>query len=135
MLTKDMVIDGTEYRYWKDQCKDLSDKHLMAGYRAAGNFKGYFTIGEFRKLCIDARQVQVEQARRKDPPTTARLSDLRSFGQGERWNELTLVTQAMIDEEGEGPITKASRQKKLTKGVIQGKPVGEIINFCKGLYS
>lgn len=134
LLTKDMVIEGTDYRYWKDQCRDLTDKQINAGYRASSTFKGYFTIGEFKSLCIEAYQKLVEQNRRP-VRTTARLSDLRTFGGDDRWVELALVTQAMNAEEGEGPITRASRENKLTKHVIRGKSADEIISFCHDLYS
>lgn len=130
-----MVIGSPEYFYWRDQCKDFTDKHLMAGYQAAGGFQGYFTIGEFRKLCIDGYRTLVEQNRRAEPPTTARLSDMSSFGKGPRFKELAKVTQAMMREGPDGPITRATKDNRLTNRNVHGKSAEEIIAWCKELYA
>ena len=51
LLTKDLVIDGTDYRYWQHSCRDLTNEEIMRGLENSKGFHGYFTLGEWRKLC------------------------------------------------------------------------------------
>ena len=133
MLTKDMVIDGVDYRYWKEQLNDLTDRHLKAGLKQSGTFTGYMGWGEFRKLCNEGMAIEMAQNRQAQPPTTARLGDYSSMG-NKRFQELAKVTQAMSEEKGDGPITRASRLGKLTKAVIKNKSADEIIEYAQMLY-
>ena len=51
LLSKDQIIDGTDYRYWQHACRDLTNEQIMHGLERSKNFEGYFTLGEWRKLC------------------------------------------------------------------------------------
>ena len=53
-ITKDEVVNGTEYKYWRRQLHDLTDEDLKAGFKATDSFTGYLTWAEFRKLCKDS---------------------------------------------------------------------------------
>lgn len=134
LLTKDMGIDSVDYRYWRSQLSDMTDKHLQAGFRNSGTFHGFFTWAEFRKLCIEGYNQQLAQKRQAEqPPEIRSLEDLGRHG-NKRWRELLTVTHAMQEEVGEGPITKASRDGRLTGNFIRGKSAQEIIDHCKRLY-
>jgi hypothetical protein len=39
------------YKDWAEGLRDISDRHLSWGTRKAAKFTGYFTLGEFIKLC------------------------------------------------------------------------------------
>ena len=132
LLTKDMVIDGTDYHYWRASLRDLSDKHLLAGLKQSQTFHGFFTWAEFRKLCVDGYSTEHAQHRQAEP-TTARLGDYSSMG-NKGFQELCKVTSAMSAEEGDGPITKATKAGKLHKHFVRGKSAQEIINHCQKLY-
>lgn len=68
------------------------------------------------------------------PPTrTPRLTDGRSLG-NERFQELHKVTLAMMQEGPDGPITRATREKRLTRNFVNGKSAEEIMAFCERLY-
>ncbi|MAA66782.1 MAG: hypothetical protein CL581_18665 [Alteromonadaceae bacterium] len=51
LLTRDLVIDGTDYRYWQHSCSDLTNEEIMRGLEASKSFHGYFTLSEWRNLC------------------------------------------------------------------------------------
>ena len=53
-ITKDEVVNGTEYKYWRRQLHDLTDEDLKTGFKATDSFTGYLTWAEFRKLCKDS---------------------------------------------------------------------------------
>lgn len=130
MLTKDMVINGTDYRYWRENLKDMTDKHLMAGFENSGTFHGYFTWSEFRKLCVDAYMAQTQQ-NHQAVPKTAQLDRPESMG-NKRFRELRTGVTDVMDEEP--AVKRASQEKKLTIGVIRGKSPQQIIDYCKRLY-
>lgn len=121
------VISGVDYFYWRHQLRDLTDKHLKAGLEQTNSFQGFLTWSEFRKLCMDGFLRIREQQRQAAPATTAALSDMSSFGKGERWRELSQITSAMMAEPKGGPITRASKAGVLTKNFIRGKSADEII--------
>ncbi len=124
------VIGGVDYFYWRHQLRDLTDKHLKAGFDQTNSFKGYLTWSEFRTLCMDGFLRIREQQRQAAPPTPAALSDLSSLGQGDRWRELSKVTAAMLAEPKDGPITKAGKSGRITTNYIRGKSATEIIEQC-----
>lgn len=126
-------ISGVDYFYWRHQLRDLTDKHLKAGLEQTSSFKGFLTWSEFRALCMDGYLRIREQERQAEPPTTAALSDMSSFGKGERWKELSKVTTAMMLEPKDGPITKASKAGRLTRTNTRGKSASEIIEMCRGM--
>ncbi len=126
------VIGGVDYFYWRHQLRDLTDKHLKAGFDQTNSFKGYLTWSEFRTLCMDGFMRIREQQRQAAPPTTAALSDMSSFGQGERWRELSKVTAAMLAEPKGGKLTLASVYGQLTANNIRGKSASEIISQHTG---
>lgn len=133
-IEKAWIIGGMDYNYWRDNLKDLSDRHLMAGYRHSGSFRGFFTWGAFRHLCIEGVNIETEQSRRLPNPTIHRLSDLATKTESPRFRELMKVTEAMQEEEGEGPITRATEDGFLTGRFVKGKSAEEIISYCERKY-
>ena len=133
LLTKDMVINGVDYRYWRDNLRDLSDNYLRAGLKHSGTFIGYMGWGEFRKLCMDGYSIQKAQNFQSAEPTTARISDFSTMG-NKRFQELCQVTREMNAEPIDGPIHRATSDGKLSKSFVRGKSAEEIIDFCKNLY-
>ena len=132
-ISEKWLVNQTEYHFWKVQLRDLTDKHLKAGLEQTSSFKGFLTWSEFRALCMDGYLRIREQERQAIPPTTAALSDMSSFGKGDRWNELSKVTTAMMLEDKDGPITKASKAGRLTRNNTRGKSASEIIEMCRGM--
>jgi len=55
-LTKDEIVNGTEYKYWRRQLADLTDQDLKTGFEGTDGFDGYLTWSAFRKLCSKPRQ-------------------------------------------------------------------------------
>ena len=110
---------------WKLGLAGISAENIQMGLEAARDHKGYFDLGTFRGYCrkpIGAAPSYSE--------TVARLSEISSFGQGERWEELSKVTAAMMAEPADGPITRAAKAGYLTKNNTRGKSAGEIIDNC-----
>ena len=58
-------IGSTDYKYWDAMLKDFDDEDLFRGIQGAKDFTGYFTIGEFRKMC--ERPVTVSYHRPYNP--------------------------------------------------------------------
>lgn len=133
-LPKTSGIGSTDYSYWRNQLHDLDNKHLRAGLELSGTFHGYLTWSEFRKLCVDGYALWTQQSRQAEAPATARLTDMRTFSKNPRFHQLLAITHAMRREEGEGPITKASRAGDLDKRFLQGKSPEEVIAFCHRKY-
>ena len=75
-LTKDEVVSGTEYKYWRRQLHDLTDEDLKAGFEATDNFSGYLTWAEFRKLCKESTKRHVSHALYKALPNKPMDSDV-----------------------------------------------------------
>ena len=53
-LTKDELVNGTDYKYWRANLHDMTDEQLVLGLDASRNFHGFMTWSEFRKLCVDS---------------------------------------------------------------------------------
>jgi len=45
------LVDGTDYRYWKQMLIDIDDESLLRGFRGTEDFNGYLTWSEFKRLC------------------------------------------------------------------------------------
>lgn len=135
LISDKWLIGGIDYGNWRDSVADLTDKHLVEGRELAVNHQGFFQLGHFRHYCIQGHNARVEQERnrRKSQERTLRLKDASRLG-NKRFQELHKVTMAMLEETGEGPITRATKDRRLTKHVVQGKSADEIIAFCKALY-
>ncbi len=134
LLPRDSGIASNDYKYWRDQLSDLNDTYLKAGLKHSGTFQGYFTWGSFRRLCMEGYRTEVQQNRFRQMSSNARLSNLESLGKGQRWNVLVEVTRAMLREEGNGPITQASRRKTIPGDVLRKNSAEQIIHFCQKLY-
>lgn len=130
MLTKDMVINGTDYRYWRENLSDLTDNQLLAGFKNSGSFHGFFTWAELRKLCVDAYMRQTELNRRS-VHTTARLDRPETMG-NKRFSELVRGVTNIMDDVWQ--VKRATQEGHLTLRVIRGKSPEQIIEYCKGLY-
>ena len=131
-ISKIEVVDGTDYKFWRHNLKDLTDKQLDCGVKGTSFFQGYLTWAAFRKLCIDYARIDRDRQIRNNA-YTARLSGPRTLG-NKRFQELNKVTQAMIAEEGSGPIHKATMAGTLTAKFVEGKSAEEIIKVCQKLY-
>lgn len=57
-ITKDEVVDGTDYRYWRQMLRDLRDDQLLKGFRGTEDFTGYLTWSEFRQMCTHVDRVE-----------------------------------------------------------------------------
>jgi hypothetical protein len=114
---------------WRKGLLGLTEKEIQKGLAHTRDHVGFFDIGVFRRYCTQAEAKYHEPVKE-----TARLSDLSSFGRGPRWKELSKVTAAMMEEEGDGPLTRASKQGKLRKHVIKNKSADEIIEHAQKLY-
>lgn len=79
-ISKDDVVGGTDYRYWRAQLKDLTDDQLKAGLRASGEFSGYMTWSAFKNLCLDAtRQEPCHRQYKALPNKRATPEQAREF--------------------------------------------------------
>lgn len=131
-IIKDEVVDGTDYRFWRHNLKDLTDKQLDFGVKGTSFFHGYLTWAAFRKLCIDYSRIERDRITR-ERSYGARISLPETLGD-KRFQELNKVTQAMSAEEGSGPIHKATLDGTLTARFVEGKSAEEIIKLCHNLY-
>jgi len=50
-IAKDEVVDGTDYKYWREMLKDVDNEGLLRGLRGTEGFTGYMTWSAFRELC------------------------------------------------------------------------------------
>jgi len=114
---------------WRKGLLGLTEKDIKNGLTHTRDHVGYFDVGVFRRFCFQSTPQYHAPVKE-----TARLSDLSSFGRGPRWKELSKVTAAMMEEKGDGPITRASKQGKLGISVVRNKSADEIIEHCKKLY-
>ena len=113
---------------WRKGLLGLTGKDIQKGLLHSRDHVGYFDIGVFRRFCFQA-DVQYHAPVRE----TARLGDYSSMG-NKRFQELCKVTQAMSQEEGDGPITRASKAGKLNRSVVRNKTPDEIIEHTQKLY-
>ena len=44
-------IGSTDFKYWENSLFDYPEEQLLAGLKAAENWSGFLTLGDFRKLC------------------------------------------------------------------------------------
>ena len=44
-------IGSTDFKYWENSLFDYPEEQLLAGLKAAENWTGFLTLGDFRKLC------------------------------------------------------------------------------------
>lgn len=59
-VTKEEHVGGTEFKYWQQVLKDLTDEELINGLKGTAEFRGYLTWGEFKKLCLDKPEKPIE---------------------------------------------------------------------------
>lgn len=111
---------------WKLGLSGISAENLKRGLEAAREHKGYFDIGTFRGYCrkpIGAAPSYSE--------TVPRLSELTSLGKTEKAKDLLKVTLAMLAEDGDGPITQATKAKLLDRDFVKTRSSAEIIDYCQ----
>ena len=44
-------IGSTDFKYWENSLFDYPESQLLQGLKAAENWTGFLTLGDFRKLC------------------------------------------------------------------------------------
>ena len=44
-------IGSTDFKYWENSLFDYPEKQLLQGLKAAEDWSGFLTLGDFRKLC------------------------------------------------------------------------------------
>jgi hypothetical protein len=44
-------IGSTDFKYWEASLFDYPQEQLLQGLKAAENWSGFLTLGDFRKLC------------------------------------------------------------------------------------
>ena len=44
-------LGSTDFKYWENSLFDYPEEQLLAGLKAAENWSGFLTLGDFRKLC------------------------------------------------------------------------------------
>ena len=121
-------ISPTLVRSWGYGLSGLSEKQARKGLAASRDHVGYFDLGIYRKFCF-----QQEASHRPAITETARLNRPSTLGNA-RFRELHKVTQAMREEEGSGPIHKATLAGDLGYRFVSGKSAQEIIEFCERKY-
>lgn len=121
---------SSEFNTWGRRLSALTREDLARGLATCERHtrdKGKLDLPTFLGYC---RAVPRHIA---DPPVRS-VADMRARNKNPRFRELMKVTDAMLTENGEGPITKATKANRLTKHFTEGKTAGQIIEFCQGLY-
>ena len=57
-VSKDELVGGTDYKYWRYQLKDLTDTELKKGFESTVGFDGFLGWSEFRNLCKEATRIE-----------------------------------------------------------------------------
>lgn len=103
----------------------ISNEGLRLGIEAARDHKGYFDLGTFRAYC--RKPVGAAPSFEQTQPKLAQLDKL---GKNPKTRDLLKVTQAMMAEDGNGPITEATKLGLLTSHFVRNKTSDEIIEYC-----
>lgn len=45
------ALGSTDFKYWEHSLFDYPQEQLLQGLKAAENWTGFLTLGDFRKLC------------------------------------------------------------------------------------
>jgi hypothetical protein len=62
-ISKDDVIGGVDYNYWRHNLADLTDEQLMRGYEGSKDCTDYMTWSVFRNLCVEQKLINAPMYR------------------------------------------------------------------------
>jgi|TARA_R110000751_G_scaffold287107_1_gene391732 hypothetical protein len=118
------AVSETLVRSWGFGLSGLNESQIRKGIRLARDHSGFFDLGAFRKLCFTN-----EVSHKPFVNDTARLDKPKTLGNA-RFRELYKVTQAMNEEEPNGPIYQATIGGHLFDNFVKGKKADDIIAWC-----